>query len=297
MYAGKVQQDMLRQRPQAVVSAQEPAKPIVDTARAAAVDNAPEAAHEPTFEELIEGKFKADFDKRVQGIVQGRLRTAKGAEERLNQFAPAILIMAERYGLDFSDLAKADPAALAKAIEDDDALYEEYAMREGITTDQAKKQMRMEREVAQARAFRAAQENEQQMRDHYARLQAQSEEFRKAVPTFDLRTELQNETFGRAIVNGFDVKSAYYAAHADEIDAMHAAQTNAQLRQTAEAATAAAAKAVASGARRPAENGTSGAAAASAPKIDISKLTAKDFRELATRAARGDALPSSLFQG
>ena len=297
MYADRLQQDYIRgQKPaQAVVAPQEAAKPATE-ARAAAVEKAAEPSKKPTFQELIEGEYKDEYSKHTQEIVKKRLGPAKDAEARLAQLAPALQVLAERYGLDFSDLSKADPAALVKAVEDDDALYEQYAMREGITTEQAKKQMRMEREVAQARAQRTAQENEQQMRERYERLQQQSEEFKKSMPGFDLRAELQNPAFGKAIVNGFDVKSAYYAAHANDIDAMYAARTNEQLRQTAEAAKQNAAKAIQSGQRRPTENGATGAPASTAPKIDISKLTAKDFRDMAAQAARGKVFTSDMFR-
>lgn len=296
MYAGKVQQDTLRaaQRPaQAVVSAQEPAKPTGDTTRAAAVDKAAEPPKKPTFQELIEGEYKDEYSKHTQGIVQKRLGPAKDAEARLTQFAPAIQAMAERLGLEYSDVRSIDPAALMKALDEDKSWIEQRALEEGVTTDQMERQIRLEREVSDSRAERAALEKAR----YESEMDAKAQEIKRIVPGFDWRIEsMNNPTFKNLVENGFDMKKALYIAHMDEIEANRQAQIDQQMKSTAEAATAAAAKAVASGARRPAENGTAGAAAASAPKIDINKLKPKDFRELAARAARGEALPSSLFQ-
>ena len=41
-----------------------------------------------------------EYNKQMQAVVQSRLRSAKGAEESLQKMAPAIEVLARKYGLD-----------------------------------------------------------------------------------------------------------------------------------------------------------------------------------------------------
>lgn len=263
-------------------SAPQEAEPQVD-AQAAAVQTAQEPT-KPTFKELIEGDYKDEFSKTMQGIVKNRLKEAKGAEERLGKYMPALQIIAERYGIDHED---AD--GLLKALEQDQSLYEDEAIREGVSVEHYMRTKQLERQVAQANALREQQMQEAQMREQYARLQEQADAFREKVPSFDLATEMQNETFARMVVTGFPVDNAYYATHYAEIEAQRQQETQQQLRTVAQTAQQQAAAAIRSGQRRPTENGLNNIPATQ-PRSDPSRLTLQEIREMGKRARRGEEI-------
>lgn len=52
---------------------------------AAAGDMAPDAGERQDFDELIRGQYKAEFDQRVQKILDGRLRSLRRENERLRR--------------------------------------------------------------------------------------------------------------------------------------------------------------------------------------------------------------------
>lgn len=276
--------------PAAQAQQQEPTA-TADGAQAPQVPQADER-QEPqrqTFEQLIEGEYKAEFDKRVQQIVKGRLKSAKGAEEQLGRIAPALQAVASRYGLDASDISAFDADALVKAIDEDKSLYEDEAYREGIPVETLMKQKQLEREVQQARAIREQQQSEAQMREQYERLQEQADEFRAKVPEFDLGREMQNDTFARMVVSGFPVENAYYATHYAEIEAMRAKQSQEQMRAVAQNAQQAAANAIRANQRRPSEIGT-GQGTPAQVRLDPSQLKLADFRAIRERARRGEEI-------
>ena len=259
------------------------------TPQVAAANTEAQAPVKPTFQELIEGDYKDDFSKTMQGIVQKRLKTAKDAEDRLSRLAPALQIVAEKYGLDFTDVSTADPDALIQALEQDRSLYEEEAYREGVSVEHYMRTKQLERQVAAANAQKAQQAEEAKMREQYARLQEQADAFRQKVPAFNLAAEMQNETFARMVVTGFPVENAYYAIHYAEVEAQRQQQTQEQLRTVAQTAQQQAAIAIRSGQRRPTENGISNTPATST-KPDPRSLSLAEIREIKRRAARGETI-------
>ena len=58
-------------------------------------------------------------------------------------------------------------------------------------------------------------------RQHFTNLAQQAEELRKIFPDFDLRTEMQNETFKRLTMpnSGLTLEAAYYAVHHKDLEA------------------------------------------------------------------------------
>lgn len=183
----------------------------------------PEKVEEKATKRLTWDEIKNDpeYNKEIQKVVQARLRESKSAQEALNQMTPAIELMARKYGLNTKNM---DYNALAQAINNDDAYYEDKAMELGTSIETAKRIDMLERD--EARRKQAEQENikEQMMRKHFVKLEEQSAQLQKLFPKFDLRTELQNPNFARMLspsnVNaGITVEDAYYAVHRKEIQA------------------------------------------------------------------------------
>ena len=113
-----------------------------------------------------------------------------------------------------------------------------------------------------------------------ARWQAQAAEAAEAFPGLDLRAELRDPRFGRLLLGGFDVATAYVALHHRELIPQ-------VMRYAAEEAGLAAAEAIREGRARPAENGAQGASAAPV-RPDVRAMSRAQREELIARARRGE---------
>ena len=252
------------------------------------------AAENPTEEKAKESttrmswdEIKADpeYNKEIQAIVQARLKSAKGAEETLAKMAPALELLARKHG---QDPANMDYDALAKAISDDDAYYEDKALEMGVTLEAAKRLDQQERDDARKKREEARNLEEQKLRNHFMKLEQQGEALKKVFPTFDLRTELQNPVFARMTSPnvGVSVEDAYHAVHRKEIMA-------AGMQVTAQQTAKKISNAIQAGSRRPDENGTSGQSP-SVTTFDYSKASRQQREALKAQiraaAARGEKL-------
>ena len=92
-----------------------------------------------TWEEIM---ADPEYNKQMQATMRARLKSEKSAEEALGKMAPAIEVMARKYGLDVNNM---DYDALAKKINDDDSYYEDKALEMGVSVETAKKVDQMER--------------------------------------------------------------------------------------------------------------------------------------------------------
>ena len=259
----------------------------VDAQAEATAGEQTESPPEESFDELINGKFKADFDKRVQGIVQNRLRASKANEEQLGKLQPIADMLAERYGTD-------DPDALMQALADDKALYEAEAVDKGIPVDllMQTKQLERKQKMLDRQQQEIAQRN--QAEQEYANLLQQAAALKAVNPAFDLDAEMANPAFGRMVLqppmgSGIPMESAYYAIHHKEIEAAQR-QQHMQVTQYAVAQTQQkVANAIAAGQRRPSENGATGASPA-INKADPRSLTRADREEIRRRVRNGERI-------
>ena len=227
-----------------------------------------------------------EYNKQMQAVVQSRLKNAKNAEEALTKMAPALEVLARKHG---QDPANPDYDALAKAINDDDAYYEDKALEMGVSVETAKRMDQQERDTARQQREEARNLEEQKLRNHFANLEKQSEALKKVFPKFDLRTELQNPAFARMVAPGhgiMSVEDAYKAVHRKELEA---AQSQVIAQQTAQKIS----NAIQAGSRRPDENGTSGQSP-SVTTFDYSKASKAQRdalkQQIRAAAARGEKL-------
>ena len=256
---------------------------IQDDAQTANVQNTDEDGQIATedrnakFEELIKGEYKDLYDARMQDTIQKRLKSTKDTVEKYNALSPTLELLARKYGVDATDIS-----ALNKAIEEDDAYYEEEALEKGVSVEQLKAIRKMERENAELKR----QMQEQSVRENADRLYAswmnQSESLKGVYPSFNLQAELQNPRFVDLLRNNVDVRTAYEVLHKDEIipAAMQFTAKAVQQKLTN--------KIIANGAR-PSENGISSQASA-VIKSDVSQLSKEDREEIARRVARGEKI-------
>ena len=245
-----------------------------------ATEETQDAPKRMTWDEIMKDP---EYNKHMQATVQSRLKSEKSAAEALSKMAPAIEVMARKYGLDAQNM---DYEALAKKINDDDAYYEDKALEMGVSVETAKKVDQMERDNERQRAIQQRTLQEQKIQQHFVRLEQQAEQMKKVFPGFDLRTELQNPAFARMTSPnvGISVEDAYYAVHRNEImtGALQRAVNNTTMKLS---------NAIQSGSRRPNESG----AASQAPSVSsfdyskASKAQREAFKsDLRARMARGE---------
>lgn len=246
-----------------------------------------------TFEKLIGkgGKYEKEFRQRTQDIVSKRHGDYKHLQGRLNGYNQIGAILAERYGIDASDPANLDIEALTKALNEDRALYEEEAYREGVPVEMLMKSKQLERQQAAIDAERRAAAEQQRMQAEFLDLQQQAVSMQERYPGFNLEAEMTNPAFGRLVLkaprgSGLSVEAAYHAIHHNEIMQAQQAQRYQYAHDAVQAAQQRTANAIASGSRRPAENGVSTSAAA-VHKTDPRTLTKAERAEIRRRVSSG----------
>lgn len=221
------------------------------------------------FEALIRGEYKEQYNKRVQETVRRRMKGTQETVDKYNSLVPLMELLGSKYGT-------SDIAALTKAVEEDNGLWEQEASERGISAEQLRQQKKLERDV-KLMEQRLAEDSQRQA---YEQLHRQTEELKNLYPNFDLDTELQNQNFVKMLRSGIDPKTAFEVIHHDEI--LPAAMQWA-VQQTKEQT----AKAVAANAARPTENSVSSQSAATVKK-DFSKMSGAEIRDIRERVMRGE---------
>lgn len=238
----------------------------------------PEAGSEEaeSFDSLIKGRYKADYDSHVQEIVRSRVKNMQGTVDAYEKATPLIEAMAQRYGI--ADSSNID--AILAAFDEDAELLEAEAETRNIPVDQLKAMKKLERENAVLRNRQQAAERERATNATVQVWQQQAEEARRTYPDLNLDVEIQNPKFRSLLQSDIDVKTAYQVVHADDI-MMHGMEY--ATKQAAEKV----ARSVAAGAKRPSEGGN-GSGVAAIHKTDVSSLTKNDMKEVYRRVARGE---------
>lgn len=229
------------------------------------------------FDALIKGKFKAQYDARMQDTIQKRLKGSKETAQRLSEVSPILEILGKKYGVDASDIS-----ALSKAIEDDDSYYEAEAAERDMTVEQLKMFKKIERENSAYRQREIDRQNQENADRLMAVWNQQGNKTQQVFPSFDMNEELQNPLFVTLIQHDVPVDVAYKALHIDEL-------LPSAMQYAAQAVEQNISKKIAANGARPSENGMGGVASA-VVKSDVSKLTKLDIDEVARRVARGEKI-------
>ena len=225
------------------------------------------------FDKLVkgDGKCREIFGKRVQSAAQKRTQGLKSIADKYNAMAPALEILAARYG------TSADDPALIEKISGDKSLLDNLAMEKGSSSDAeleiAKAVAAQNRANALVQQIMANQEMEKWTQD----AQAMKEDY----PDFSLEAELQDPNFQKLLRNGVTMEGAYLALHFGQVK-----------RQMTARAEKKAADAVAAGAKRPRENGM-GSQAGAALSADPAKMSKEEFEDYMRRVERGERISFS----
>lgn len=242
------------------------------------------------FQELIKGKYRAQYSKLTSATVQNRLKSAKTREAALAEenakYRAFIDGLSDEFDADDLETLK------KKLAEDRSRRVEDEAIRTGKTSEEVEEKIsaRSELRKAQREAAQLKAEKEEQARITGSQKilqnwRDQSEGLSEKYPNFDLDYELaNNEAFVSMLVNDrtgkVTVEGAYVASHGDEAlrQAMqYASQQGAQV----------AAARFADNASRPVE----GAIAKTAPGVEaasVKNMTRAQRQEIIKRVQRGE---------
>ena len=234
-------------------------------------------ARRKAFRDMVNGEFKDIYTEETQQIINRRFKESKGMEASLSAQKPIMDMLMQRYNIGDGDVAK-----LQAAIEEDNSYWQEAADQQGLTVDQYKTKMKLERENAELKAAQQRQLGEQAAQQQFAKWTQEAESVKGLYPGFDLRAELQSGQFRDLLKAGISVQQAYELVHMDEI-------RDATARSAAKTASEQMAANIKSRAARPSENGTSSQSAV-VVKNDVSKLTRAERAEIARRAQRGEKI-------
>ena len=217
------------------------------------------------WEELKKGEFRELYGQDVQNAVRDRFKNQEDASKQLESMQPMLQAMMQKAGVE-------SVQELSQLILDDDSLYEDAAEEMGMTVERYKQFKALQDEHDRREAEdRKAQENAY-WQNHFRNLAGQAEELKKTFPNFDLKTEMQNDTFRRMTMpnSGISLEDAYYAVHRRELGPQMMAygmqRAREQMGQTIQAQR-----------QRPAEGAmTNQAQAATEMKINPAKLSRKE---------------------
>lgn len=231
-----------------------------------------------SFEDLINSpQYKDEANKYISSKIRDRV---KKSNDTIKAQGDILAMVASKYGMDTSDLAK-----LHEAVASDESYYEDVAIREGLTIDQAKRLVDAERKSQAYEEQIKQAEQERQVQEQVAAWRAEAEQVKQIFPDFDLQKEMQNPTFNQMLRQGYGMRQAYVSMH--DLDILQGA-----MGYTAAAVREATANEIASRGSRPREAATANRASATV-RTDVSKLTKADREELSRRALAGETIDLS----
>ena len=266
--------------------------------RAAAQPQQTEQQPQKTPWEEIKKQYHEEYGKDVQTAIQGRFKNQADNTEELNNAKAELKksnellaqLAAAQYDIKPGTDGKIDLAAIEQHLFKKRA--EDYAIENGVSEDFAEERLRMEdrlkeqdrqlKEFEEAERLRKEDEQNFQL---FQRQRQQAEELRKDIPGFDLVEEIKaSQTFAKLISSGFPVKTAYYAAHYEEL--LPTAQKAAAMQ-----ATRALSQSIQAGQSMPTEGGLGRSPAASPQRVTNPRQWTKAQRaEIRRRVQRGEEI-------
>ena len=203
---------------------------------------------EDEFNQLINGRFKNEFTRKTQAIIDKRFKETKILEEYRDKVSPAITTLMKKYNI--------SPGEEEKLTEYLNRADEETPSVEGGNSHRARLKERIGGWIRESRLLK------------------------EDIPDFDLRKELKsNKLFSKLLMSGMSVGSAYEVVHKDEIlsDAVNltAQRVRKQVVDNIQVK-----------GMRPVENGVSSDSAV-VTSVDVNSLTSRDILKILKQVENG----------
>lgn len=202
------------------------------------------------FQSLIDGKFKDEFHKRTQSIIDKRFKETKLLEEFKTKTSPIIEKLSGIYNVENGDL---------------EALSEKITASENESNKEEQSSSEKNKELLKEKVYSWVKEGE---------------ELKKLYENFDFRNELKNNSlFGQLLYSGIPLKTAYEVVHKDEILSGAMAYTAQKVREQV-------VKGIEAKGRRPVENGIASESGI-VTLTDVNALTSKDILKILKKVENG----------
>ncbi len=243
---------------------------------APASENATHTEQSMSFDDYVKA-HKDEASKWFQKQFNRRHADYNQLKSRADASAQVMDVLAAKYNLDANDVD-----GIVKALNGDDSMFEEQAIKAGMTVEQYKRFSEAQAENRRLRAEQKQYEQNQKIQRQMDEWEKQSNNLKQIFPNFDLDTELENPDFERALRSGLSIDRAFYAVHGAEI-------TSGAMQYTAQQVRQATVEDLTTRRSRPIENGLSPLASVKVTK-DVHNLTKKERAELAKRSMNGERI-------
>ncbi len=202
------------------------------------------------FNQLINGKFKEQFTKKTQAIIDKRFKQTKELEEYKERVSPLVESLLKKYGVESGN--------------------------ENTLIDFIEKPIEQTERVTKAQRVST-------LRGRISDWIKQSDEVKNTYPDFDLRNELRgSKLFSQLLLGGAPLKAAYETVHKDEILSGAMAYTADRVREQV-------VKGIEAKGRRPLENGVSSESAV-VTSVDVNSLTSQDILKILKQVENGASI-------
>ena len=234
-----------------------------------------------TFEELIKGEYKADYESALKSHISRRMKGHDALVQQQKSMEPMLGLLAMRYGKDASDID-----GITKALESDQKLFEDEALEKGVTPEHLMQMKRVELENQALQRQIQDYQRQQAAQQHYQQWQAQMAEAKQVFPNIDLGAELKNENFVKLLRANVPIKHAYMVIHQDEV-------LGGAMQHTAQEVASKVASDIQARGMRPPEIGAGSQSATTQAHKHAKDMSADEIRQIAELAKRGIITPMS----
>lgn len=210
-----------------------------------------EVTADEEFQSLIDGKFKEQFRRRTQSIIDKRFKETKQLEEFKSSVSPLMEKLNKKYNNENGDIKGLTEKIFSEEIEIDGKNTSENTVKENSN-----------------------------LKDQVASWVKETDEIKGIYPDFDLKNELKNSSlFGKLLYSGVPLKTAFEVIHKDEIIGGAMSYTAQKVREQV-------VKGIEAKGRRPLENGIASESGI-VTVTDVNALTSKDILKILKQVENG----------
>lgn len=202
------------------------------------------------FQSLIDGKFKEQFRKRTQSIIDKRFKETKQLEDFKSSVSPLIDKLNEKYNTENGDIKGLSEKIFSEENEIDNKNTSENEVEHSNLKEQVSSWVK------------------------------ETDKIKEIYPDFDFKNELKNSSlFGKLLYSGVPLKTAFEVIHKDEIISGAMSYTAQKVREQV-------VKGIEAKGRRPLENGIASESGI-VTVTDVNALTSKDILKILKQVENG----------
>lgn len=243
---------------------------------------------EESWDSLIKGKYKKDYDAAVKKAIDRRFKNYQSQSEQIKAIDPIVKTLAQKYGIQANPDGTIPIDRLQSAVMFDNEALEQEAYQRGMSVETLKEIKRLEQENRSLRN----QDDQIRQQEEWNQLNQEAEAMKEFYPEFDLNSEMGDPQFMSLLAtlrnSNFPnaVRRAYEVIHHDDI-------MSGSIEYATQRAKQMVSNAVRSGQNRPRESAANSQASSGMQGIDPSKLTDEQIEDYINRAKRGERITFS----